>query len=411
MKHTHAHWCRPCWLWIALLGGVVLGPAGVRAQEASVPATAHRAGPVTLAPVITLRDIGVDTNVYRTATRPVSDFTFTAIPTLSATTRGRRVTLSGRSDTELVYFSQQSSERSVNPALSGTAQWKLPRMTLAGTASYLNTRDRPSDEIDARLRHVERDGLIDLRVRVFPRLQIGPFARFTRIDYQADAEFGGFLLAAQLDQRSRTFGVTTQYLVTPLTAIVGTVEQERNRFPITALRDSDANRYLGGVELQPRALVSGSAMFGGAQFKSRHPLLPSYTGPIGRGNVTVRMRQSTTLGVGFERDIQYSYSDLSPYYVRGGFNASITRVLSARWNLQGSGGRYAHRYQYVERPLIDGVVSNVDETMIDVGAAGRYLVRPGTEITVTLGYGERRAASLARRYSGVRFGSSVVYGF
>jgi hypothetical protein len=411
MNVTPAYRSAARWLGVALLVATSLRPATARAQEPSVPATPHRVGPVTLVPTVTLRDIGVDTNVYHTATLPISDFTFTVVPTVSATTRGRRLTLSGRTDTEFVYFNEQSSERAVNPTVSGTGQLTLPRLTFAGTASYVNTRDRPSDEIDARLRHVEREGLLDLRVRLFPRLSLGTFVRYAQIEYDQDEQYGGFLIALQLNHNSRTIGATGRYLLSPLTALVGTVETERNRFPVTVLRDSDARRYMGGVELQPRALISGNALVGVAQFESRHPLMPSYAGPIGRGSLNVRMRQSTSAGVGFERDIQYSYSDLAPYYVRGGFTLSLRHMWSTRWSLQGSGGRYTHRYQYADRPLVDGVIVKADETMVDVGAGAGYLLRPGTEITATLGYSERQATSAARHYQGVRFGMSMVYGF
>jgi hypothetical protein len=404
---------RAAWyLGVALLvAGPGLRADIVRAQEPGLPPPPHALGPVTLAPTIAIRDIGIDTNVYHSASDPVTDLTFSVVPTLGATVRARRLTFTGQADPEFVYFSQQVSERAVNPRLSGAGQLALARLSIAGTTSYVNTRDRPSEEIDARLRHVQKEGFADLRVRVFPRLHVGAFARYSSIDYEPDARYGGVQLAAQLNETSRDLGLSARYVLTPLTTLVATAERERNRFPVAVFRDSDANRYLGGVELQPRALVAGSAMLGQAQFRSRHPLMPSYTGFVGRGNLSLRLRQLTMVGVEFSRDIQYSYSDLSPYYIRGGFSASLRRILTNRWNVQGSAGRYTHRYQYAERPVIDGKLFNADERMLDASIGASYAVRRGTVVDVTLGYGKRDAASLGRRYQGIRLGTSVVYAF
>ena len=73
---------------------------------------------------------------------PAKDFAFTVVPAFTATVGRGRARLDLRSTTELVYYAEQRSERSVNEDFSTTARFALRRIVPVAEFGYLNTRER-----------------------------------------------------------------------------------------------------------------------------------------------------------------------------------------------------------------------------------------------------------------------------
>src|SRR5215204_1807651 len=157
-----------------LISMALVGMSGMPASAQDTDprkAARLRLGPAYLSPTLELRNIGVDTNVYNeTGPEPVKDFVLTAVPTIVATIGPPRTSLSIRSETQLVYFANQASERSVNEDLTVSAQGRLGRVSPGAQVNYLNSRERLSFEIDARARHVERRGTAGVGFALTPKI-------------------------------------------------------------------------------------------------------------------------------------------------------------------------------------------------------------------------------------------------
>jgi len=398
---------------VLMMIGLLRGTASAQQGDPTTPALAHRVGPLYLSPRLTLRDVGVDSNVYNKSNvdQPISDLTFTVTPSVEARAAVRRATFTLRSGTDFVYFAQQHSERSINQDLFATGRYALRRLSVFAEAGYLNTRQRPDDEIDARSRRIDRRGALGVGIALSPKFSAQVRGDHTRMAFDADAIFDGTWLAQELNREVRTVSGSFRYAATPLTAVVVISDVGRTRFTQDTIRDADSRQTLLGVELAPRALISGSARVGYQRFRPRSAAVPDFDGLVGSGGLSYRFRDSTTFGLSFDRYVAYSYSQQEPYYVRQTYGISMHRRLVQRWDLEVRGGRSRHQYRQLAVAPVAETVLGRSERFLDAGAMIGYEPRPGTRFTVGLSYYDRRSDQDYRTYDSLRLGTSVVFGF
>src|SRR5205814_2546151 len=116
-------------------------------------------------------------------------FTLTVETLLNVSLRTRRGVLSANGKLDLVYFNTYQSERSVNGFSQGMYEYRFNRLRPFVSFSALDTRERPSYEIDLRARRFEdtfHTGT-DIRIGAKSLLQIG--ARRQTLNYAGDAIF------------------------------------------------------------------------------------------------------------------------------------------------------------------------------------------------------------------------------
>jgi hypothetical protein len=392
----------------AIASGIVVASVGAQ-DEPSRALTGHRVGPLLLAPSVTLQDVGLDSNVYNTVEQ-VADFTFTLKPIVGASTRWRRTAITLRSATDLVYFAQQTSERSVNQSFSGSFRSSLGRFAAIGTATYLNTRQRPTEEIDARSRRIGRTGEAGVEVSVTPKVTALLKGSGSWTEFDADAVFDGTFLAEELNRRSHAMTSSVRYAATRLTAVSMSGSITRARFD-AARRDADARVILVGVDLHPRALISGSASFGYQHFRPLSANLPELRGAVGVAMLTVRLGTATALSVETARNVDYSYFEEQPYYIRQGYGASIRRQLATEWDVQLATSRFVHRYRRNFELEPGGDPDAGRSRLFQLGLTTGYRAGPTTRITVGLTYSNRQSSFLHRDYDNLRIGTAVSHAF
>src|SRR5262245_39742907 len=93
-------------------------PVGAGAAGAQTPPAEERPpfqiGPVGVRPRLVITNLGVDNNVFNESENPKSDFTFTTSPELVLSLDPGRVKLTSTAGTDLVYYKEYTSERSVS---------------------------------------------------------------------------------------------------------------------------------------------------------------------------------------------------------------------------------------------------------------------------------------------------------
>jgi hypothetical protein len=177
----------------------------------------------------------------------------------------------------------------------------------------------------------------------------------------------------------------------------------------TPLRDADARRILVGADMTPRALISGSFRVGFQRFRPLDPILSEFDGLVGSAQLLYRFRPTTSLGASFDQNVDYSYSDQSPYYVRRGYGLSLRRQLVERWDAEVAGSQYWHNYRHTTvLPVTDPVFN---ERYIAGGLTVSYQARPGTRLGVTLSYLNRQSERDDRTYDNLRIGANATYAF
>jgi hypothetical protein len=401
---------RPSSLAWILLGMLAFQSSDASAQESGPPAAvSHHLGPLYISPMISLRNLGIDSNVYNDDGNPTKDFAFTLVPAFTATVGRRRARLDLRSTTELVYFAEQRSERSVNEDFGATARVTLGRIVPVADFGYLNTRERVSQEVDERARRIEHRGVVGVDVNITPKLSAVVRGEVARTRFNAEGNFSDRQLARQLNRDTPIVSAGLRYVVTPLTSVAVTTDVSRVRFTESPIKDTDSHLTQGSVEFSPRALVSGSARLGYQSFQLLSAEVPDFGGLVGSGNLAYRLSPSTALGFSFDRSLSYSFLPAQPYYLRQGYGLHVRRQIVPQWSLTVSGERYQHQYQsrQVELALLDEQAERVLGVALTLG----YDIGPRTRFTTGLSYQYRQSDFENRSYDGLRVGTSIVHAF
>ena len=410
---------RKCLFTVAI--AAIVCPAPARAQTPTNDA-AHvdeirknariHVGPFYITPAFLVREAGVDNNVFNQASDPKSDFTMTVTPQADvAVTFARRGLLKTTVGTDLVYYANYDSERSIDPAVRVRGEIYAHRLTLFVDDSYLNTRQRPNYEIDVRSRHLENDALAGFDLRLTPKISFELAGKRAITEYDADATFDGTSLQQTLN-RETTGGVgTVRYKLSGLTTFALRFDRLEDVFAYSPERDSRSYRITPGVVFKPRALISGSAWVGYRKFTPEHPdVLPPFSGIVADLGLSYTLLGSTTFGVSYHRDLTYSYEVNSPFFVDNSVGLSIRRALGGRLDTIVSADR--HVYEYEQLLTLPPVPFDRADTTWVYGANVGYRVRRDMRIGFGGKYYQRDSNAVRFvEYDGLRFGATVNYGF
>lgn len=369
-------------------------------------------GPFYVTPVIAVKNVGVDTNVFNTAEDEKSDFTATVGPEINVFIPIRQAAVTVSSLTDFVYFHTFSSERSINQDLVVRGEVPTRRVTLFAENSYLNTRERPSFEIDVRSRRVENQVQVGASVDLAHKLSVQVSGRQTFIEFDADEFFQGSSLAEQLNRDERTAAVALIYQLTPITKVLLTGEATTTRFRLSPERDSDSTSFVPGIEFNPLGIISGSAHVGFRNFVGLDAALPNFRGPVAAVDVGYRLLGATVIGVTVDRNISYSFEIDMPYYVAMGYGGSVRRQLGGRFDAIVAAQQYTYRYRDLGAEAEQDLTRERIDTTRNYSLSIGYRVNRGARFDVSVSYWERGSNERdVRKYQGFRLGSNVTYGF
>jgi hypothetical protein len=376
-------------------------------------------GPFYLTPAIRLKELGVDTNVFNDGTGgdPRSDFMFNVSPQADLWMPiARRALFSVAAATDLVWYAEYTTERSIDPQFTARGELYLNRLTFFAGNAYLNTRQRTNYEIDLRSRSVLNDAQAGVAYRVTPKFSVEVAGRRGVLEYDAEDSYQGVSLQESMNRDTRGVSVAAKHKLTPLTTLVARVDRFTEAFPFSPERDSTSLKVMPGVEFKPRALISGSAYVGFRRFTpDDEAALPEYTGVIGQVGLSWTLKGSTTFGVNFSRDVSYSFEPTQPYYVSNSIGAAVRRALGRRFDVIVSGDRHVYDYRELQigLPVVpeEPAGPRVDTTWVYAGSLG-YRLGPANRIGFGVSYWQRESTTAKfRNYEGLRIGSTVTYGF
>jgi hypothetical protein len=376
------------------------------------PATARvRIGPLWVNPGIALTNLGVDTNVFDEPAEksPKRDFTATITPKTDVWLQLGSTWLVGHVDEGIVWYQKYPSERSLNDRYR--LGWHVPlnRVTFDFGGSYVNTHDRPGFEIDARAQHTEVGGTGSVEVRWLSKTFFGAKASLLRTNFDGLAEFDGVNLHDQLNRTDTTAAVTVRHELTPLTSIGVDVAREQQHFEFSPFRDANSTQVVGRISFDPAALIKGSASIGFRDFAPVDRSLPAYQGSTASADLSYTLLGMTQFGVQATRDVQYSYEIDQPYYVLSGINGSVAQQIFGPFDLIARAG--VQKLDYRDRAgAVVPLAGRVDHVHTYGGGIGVHL-GPDVRLGFNLDHSERTSGIADRRYKGLRYGTSVTYGF
>src|SRR5262245_56596626 len=413
----HQSFLRRIWRMLVVLAAV-LPPTDAVAQSTPGPdggpdpATIRiRTGPLAMTPRVELTNLGVDTNVFNEPNdaNPKSDFTFTVTPSIDIWLRIGRSWLQTTVREDLVWYQEFDSERSANTSYIMNWRMYLNRLHVIVTPDYLNTRERPGFEIDARSQRVEYGAKGEVEVRALAKTFFAVNGSWRKIDFDQDSFYLGTSLAFQLNRTMTGAGFSLRHELTPLTSIALNLNRTQDRFEFSPLRDSDSTSITGSVTLDPQALIKGSASFGYRDFEPVVPGVPSYQGTTALGSLSYTLLGTTRFSVEFKRDVGYSYDVNQPYYVETGATGSVAQQIFGPFDAVGRLG--ASRLAYRDSAGANvGFNDRTDRVRTFGGGLGYHMGRD-----LRLGFNidqQHRISQVSQReYDGLRYGVSVTYGY
>ncbi len=370
-----------------------------------------RIGALWLNPTIALSNVGVDTNVFNEPSdqNPKRDFTATVTPAADLWLRMGRSWLSGNVKESFVWYQKQASERSANN--SYTVGWRMPtdRVLLAATATFLQTRDRPGFEIDARSDRTEIGYGGALELRALARTFVGFKANRQNVGFDKDAFFFDSSLRTQLNRTATSAAVSLRHQLTPLTSLGFEVIRSEDRFDLSPLRDSNSTSYSGTVRLDPAALIKGSASFGYRDFEPVDAGLPPYKGATAAIDLAYSMFGTTRFSVEGTRDVQYSFDINQPYYLLTGFSGSVAQQVFGPVDVVARAG--TRRLSYRDRTGGSIAISNRTDFVHTYGGSVGYHMGRDWRLSFNVDRQNRVSDLASREYDNLRIGTALTYGF
>jgi hypothetical protein len=392
--------------WVVTLS---VGAGFVQAQGSS---PGFQIGPVGVAPVFRLSEVGFDSNVYNRSdgNGPVGDFVTRMSPAVDASLRSTHLRASGHTRFDAYYFKKLPDLRAVDSDHSAQVDLVLNRVTLFVSGKRETTRHRRNLEIDAIARRRTNEVTAGVGVRLTGKTSFDVSVNRAVLKYDANSLFLDTDLSRVLNHKSLGETIAFRYAATQLTKFAVEVSRSRARFVSAVDRDSEEWRITPVVEFSPFALVSGRAAVGFYRRDFANVASQS-TGPSALIDLSYTLLGRARFTVSANRVLQYSYLPGVADYVEAGVTGSVTQRLGESWDV---GGRFGRSRLSYNQQAVPGVVTTVfpNETVLRSGVDVGYNLRR-TRIGLYVEHDQRGTdqPALFRGYQRLRIGSSATYVF
>jgi hypothetical protein len=373
----------------------------------------YRIGPFYLTPRINVGTIGLDTNVFYTATDRQTDVTGSGGPQLDVVLPlGRSLRLEGSGNASYVYFVRTESQRRLSFGGNGGFAWDSVRTKLSVKHSYGEVFARPSFEIDRRVLTITEETRAELRRRLWGRMHLTGAGALARLRTESDAPYLGVDLSRTLSRDSQLLQGGLSYSLTPLSSF--DVEASR-RIDDSAVswRDVTWDTLTAGLRTD--------AYFKGQLLLRRFFLRPTKGASVRErqywgGDVVLRRRLTprTTIGASYIRAVTYSALTADgewPAIETETLGAELDRDLFWQLNLTAFCRRMYYRGTGSIAVVVNGAALSgqrddvIDEAGVNLGLRFRSRLRVG----VGLVYTERRSNIGDFGIDGLLAGLTVQY--
>jgi hypothetical protein len=392
---------------IAILGGALclmwLTPSTALAQAAvgsgaltgslatEAPETgAIKLGPLSVAPGLTIREMGHDDNVFDEAHDPKEDWVIAATPDIALFTRTRFAQISAYVGSDMQWYKTYDSENDIGVAYRGRLDLLVSRFSPFLGGGRTKNRTRPNGEIDTRADQQIDEASGGLAYGLSTHAQLFGSMIRTDIDY-LDAFEDGVSLSQSLSHRSTEYqgGMTTA--LTPLLGLQLRGGYREDEFAADPTRNGNSRSGAAVFTFDSAAVVSGTATIGYEDYRPDDPLVQPYRGVTGSGFIVYPFLEIGRFTFGYNRGKQYSFDTAEAYYLENTFSISYTQRLIGEVDLQGQAAQsyfdYGHRTGASERR---------DSLESYNGNLG-YNLRNRTRIAANYEYARRRSPDIADR--------------
>ena len=408
---------------LATLLALSAATAQAQAPEAPTPASAtgaaerpglFRVGTWYFTPYLQIGTLGVDTNVFYTATDRQADFTASGGPGLELVRpfgTKSRFRLDG--GLNYLWFARTESQRRLNWYGSASLELEGVKTSFAIEESYVGTYSRPSFEVDTRVQQETEGTQARLTRRLGDRWALSLLG--ARRDRRTeDQDYLGTNLGETLTEKRYDVGGELRRALTIKTTLVGGAEHSWYRFPRLPERDGQSTLGYGGFRTDASALISGQALGGYRWFWLEADSAGDRGVWYANINATLNITPKTKLGAIFFRDLDYTAfvaAGPSPTLVNEQLTVFFDKVLASNVYLY----LFARRIRLTTGDVIlippggPPVDVSRNDRVREAGAELGYQFRSRVRIGVTAIYTERRSNIETFGIQGLLAGFKVEY--
>jgi hypothetical protein len=296
--------------------------------------TRWRIGPFRLFPIMVLRNIGYDDNVYyqREDDNPISDYTGTISPEIKVYLLYRNfLILSLTENPEYVHYFKQKRERRWNNTIVPEIKFLfLNRFVISGSYSYRNRKWRASSEFDVRANELSESYKGSLFYETARRTTFGVSAFLRKVSYE-DITLPGqeINLSRLLSREERSASIEFYYRIFPESPIFMNVRYTEYKFDHaqSRWRDSYSYRAFSGMRFPILGRIRGTLALGYGKLVPGGEKKKDYSGLIGNTSLDFRIGRFS-LRFLYNRDFRFSYSSRSIYFIEDRFGTGLSFYLT-----------------------------------------------------------------------------------
>jgi hypothetical protein len=367
-------------------------------------------GPLGWTPRLTLRDAGVDSNVFNSPSTetPKQDVTGSLTPSVDSLLTLGVMQLATQGEVDFLYFERYTNERAINGRVGGRMQFPTTRVHPVLTGSWAHAKDRTGNEIDIRAPRTEMAYSAGLGAQITPGSSLTVTGGLSDLRYDEGVKFQGLELATRLNRQSRTANVAFRSALTPLTKLVVLFDAGRDDFTADPSHNSDNLRGFTGLEFAADAVIRGRAGIGYHKMLSRgSDPSANFAGWISQADLSYTLFGRTRFNVRTSHDTSYSGLENSAYFVSTIGGLEVTHNLVGPIDIELHGSREKLNYTATTTGL------PAHREFVDV-LGGGLVIRVSTQTRIGFYYDDQQRRSSAgpqSEYSRRHMYTSVTYGF
>ena len=364
-------------------------------------------GPVRFAPGITIREIGYDSNVFDESAEegPKEDWVLAASPDISAFTRLRFVRISAYGGSELTYYREYESERSVGYAGRGRVDFLLSNLRPFVGYGRTRTRTRPNGEIDTRANRIVEEVSGGVAFDLSSTSLI--YGSYIQHDTKYENAFeDGVDLSRALTRQQREYQAGLKTDLTPLLSMQVYGRRAEDTFRFEPIRNATSSFAMATFRVAADAVFTGVITVGYQDLQPVDPKSRPFRGLTGSAAISYPLLEVGRFTVVALRGTEYSFDAVDAYFVENSVMASYTHRLFGEVDLQVRGGRSL--FDYSARVDVPARIDTLDTAAGSLG----YNLRNRTRIAVNYEIAKRRAPEVpGRDYDRRRIYLSWLFAF
>jgi hypothetical protein len=349
-------------------------------------------GPLRVAPGLTVREIGWDSNVFLEPPEdsPAEDFVAAGTPDISLYTRLRLLRISAYAGSDLTYYHENVSERSVGYVYRGRFDFLLSRMRPFVGGGQLQTRAQPNGEVTVRADRQEEELSGGLAFDISPHALVYGSTAWSKTEYQNAFE-SGVDLSRALNRERDEYQAGFKTDLTPLLSMQLFGIYQDDSFKYEPVRNSTSTAAYATFRIAADAVVTGTISGGYRDMQSIDPLTKPFRGFTGGAAIDYPFLEVGRVTFTANRGIEYSFDAAEAYYVENSLSLMYTHRLFGSVDAQVRGAKSLFDYN----ARLDTPPHK--DTLGSAGGSLGYNLRNRTRIAVNYEYARRRSVEIVSR--------------